>query len=288
MKRFLFVPGLPRCATTSFVQLLDQHEGIFLPKIKEPHFFLPAKENYFMFDRKGRHIPFKKSGFVNSYDEFLANYDGFTENKIFIDGSTLYAVHTNSIDEIARQQDIDPYFIILKRDPFKRAVSHYLYSVSRGEEYRKFDQALHDEQNGKFKYWLLGGYIAGSDSKQCEEKIKKYWGAGRLIVADIDKDDIFSSLFMEKVLSFLGLPSFNFDFNTQANALTYTENPVMKEIRIVMKKVRQLNPSLVDNKITRPLFEKFMKSIPVNKDVYAEYESYRSLYEDMFQKHLQK
>jgi len=40
MKKFLFIPGLPRCATTSFVQVLGQHPDIFLPKMKEPHFFL--------------------------------------------------------------------------------------------------------------------------------------------------------------------------------------------------------------------------------------------------------
>jgi len=282
MKKFLIIPGLPRCATTSFTQILGQHPEIFLPKIKESLYFLPHKNKYYMFNRKGEKVPFDKSGFINTKKEFNANYNGFKDDCIYIDGSTLYASHHDSINEIHKQKDIDPYFIILKRDPFKRAVSHYLYSVSRGEEFRKFDEALNDEKNGLHQNWLLKGYLAGSDSSECEDKIKELWGESRLITVNIDTDNVFSQSFMNQVLANLNLDNFLFDFQETANTLTYATNPVMREIRIIFKRVRQLNPALFDNKFTRVFFNAFMKSIASDKDIYKQYMQYESLYYELF------
>lgn len=282
MKKFLIIPGLPRCATTSFAQVIGQHPDVFLPLIKEPHFFLPQKDNYYMFDRRGKKIPFNKSGFIYTTEAFEANYKNFKSNKVFIDGSTLYVAHTQAIDEIYKQQDIEPFFIILKREPFKRAISHYLYSVSRGEEFRKFDDALQDEKKGLHKQWLLKGYMAGSNSFTCEEKIKAYWGEDHLLTADIDNEDVFSNDFMKKVLNFLDLNTFRFDFSEQANSLSYSDNKFLNEVRILMKRVRQINPLLLDNKLTRKAFNGFMKKMPLKNNVYAEYEMYRDLYNELF------
>jgi len=282
----LIIPGLPRCATTSFSQILSQHPQIFLPKIKEPHYFLPEKSSYYMFNRKGEKVPFDKSGFINTKFNFEENYEGFKSGKIYIDGSTLYAVHHQSIDEIFKQKDINPYFIILKKDPFKRAVSHYLYSVSRGEEFRTFEQALNDEINGLYDKWLLGGYLSGSDSNACEEKIEKLWGNAKFISVDIDKDNVFCQEFMDKILSIFNLNDFSFDFSLMANSLTYTDNRIIKEMRIFFKRVRQVNPILMDNKLTRLFFNAFMKLVPVKKDVYQEYDNYRDLYNKLY--HLKK
>jgi hypothetical protein len=282
MKKFLFIPGLPRCATTSFVQVLGQHPNIFLPKMKEPHFFLRDREQFYLFDKKGNKIPFGRCGFINSEKEFNKNYNQFRDNGIFIDGSTLYSVHPESINQIAAKKDIDPYFIILKRDPFKRAVSHYLYSISRGEEFRSFEEALADERNKKYSKWLLGGYIRGSSLKECEEKIKFHWGTEKLIVADIDNEKVFSKNFMSAVIKLLDLKSFDFNYNIQSNNLVYTENKTIQYLRICFKKARQRNPLMIDNKVTRFLFERFMKLIPDGSDVYRKYEQYKDLYSNYF------
>lgn len=287
MRKFLFIPGLPRCATTSFVQVLSQHPDIFLPKIKEPHFFLPKKEELFMFDRKGNHIPFEKCGFVNTAKSFNENYNNFIDDKVFLDASTLYAVHPASIDEIHNQKDIDPYFIILKRNPFKRALSHYLYSVSRAEEYREFETCLQDELDEKFKNWLLGGYIAGSAPYLCIERIINYWGEERLIIGDLDKDEIFNSVFTDKVLDLLQIQNFSFNYNIQSNSLVVSSNKLFSEIRILLKKIRQINPLLIDNKITRAVFNNFMQLAPADKTKINKYENDANLkqfYMDAFQK----
>jgi hypothetical protein len=287
MRKFLFIPGLPRCATTSFVQVLSQHPHIFLPKIKEPHFFLPNKEQLFMFDRNGNHIPFEKCGFINTAKSFNENYNNFIDDKVFLDASTLYAVHPASIDEIHDQKNIDPYFVILKRHPFKRALSHYLYSVARAEEYREFKTCLQDELDGKFRNWLLGGYIAGSAPNLCIERIINYWGEERLIIGDLDADEIFSSAFTNKVLDLLQLQPFSFNYNVQSNSLVVSSNKLFSEIRILLKKIRQINPLLIDNKFTRTVFNNFMQLAPADKTKINKYENDTNLklfYMNAFQK----
>ena len=38
-KSNLFIVGVPKAGTTTLCDYLNQHSDIFLPKIKEPHFF---------------------------------------------------------------------------------------------------------------------------------------------------------------------------------------------------------------------------------------------------------
>ena len=278
MKRVLVIPGLPRCATTSFAQTLNQHPDIFLPHIKEPHYLLPDKSKYFMFNKAGKKTSFKQSGFVTSEAEWLSLYDNFKEDKVYIDASTLYAVHHGSMDVLHKQKDIDPYFIILTRNPFKRALSHYLYSVSRGEEFRTFEQTLDDELEGKYKDWLLGGYLAGSLSTGCEEKILKYWGSEKLITASIDNENIFGNDFLKTITTMLGIPELEFSTDVHANSLTVTNNKFLSAVRIGMKRVRQINPHVFDNKLTRFVFNKFISNIQSDKDLYKSYAHLETVY----------
>jgi hypothetical protein len=284
MKKFLFIPGLPRCATTSLAQVLGQHPSVYLPKIKEPHYFLPNKNKYYMFDREGNKITFQNSGFLSAKSDFNRNYLHFREAKFFIDGSTLYAANHEAIDQIFKEKDIDPYFIILKRDPFKRALSHFLYSVSRGEEFRTFKRALEDEIDQKYPYWLLKGYLAGSDSSHCENKIIHYWGQSKLLTADIDKNEVFTNQFMRRITDFMCIHHFDFDFTEKANALVYSDNKFMTEIRILLKRIRQLNPAILDNKITRSFFEWFMKKMRTSKNIYEENDVFKDYYNELFYK----
>jgi len=282
MKKFLIIPGLPRCATTSLANVLGKHPQIFLPKIKEPHFFLPDKEAYFMFNRKGKKHSFFKTGFISSIKDFEINYNNFNSEQIFIDGSTLYCVHLEALENLRNFADIDPYFIILRKDPFKRAVSHYLYSISRGEEFRTFDKALQDEVEGKYPKWLWGGYVAGSDSKKCENFIIENWGEHKLLSADIDEDNVFSDDYLRKIFSFLGVDYVSIDTSVKANPLIHIDNPLLMEFRILIKRIRQINPAIFDNRISRKLFNTFMKAVPVRKNAAEELDKFRDLFMDHF------
>ena len=282
MKRFLFIPGLPRCATTSLASMLGQHPQIFLPKIKESHYFLPNKDKYFVFDRKGNRCRSDKYGFISTAHEFEKNYDNFSSDKIYIDGSTLYCVHLEALENIKKTPDIDPYFIILRKDPFKRAVSHYLFSKLRGEEFRPFDEALADEMDGKYPELFLGGYIAGSDSTRCENFIIENWGEDKLLSANIDEEKVFSDDYLKKIFGLLGVEYAQIDTSVKANPLTYITNPFLREFRIFLKGIRALNPRIFDNRVTRTLFNTFMKTVPVKKDAPEDLEQYRDLFMKYF------
>lgn len=283
LNKILFIPGLPRSGTTTLVNTLAQHPQILLPKIKEPHFFMPDKEKLFSFNNKGAKVPFHKNGFVTSWNAYSTNFNDFKDFNVFIDGSTLYSGFSKSLDLINNNKNIDPYFIILKRNPFNRALSHYLYSKSRGEEYRDFDVAINEEVQNKHPNWILKGYLQGSSSNSYEKIIEDLWGRNKLIVLDLEEGNVFSQHIFDKILNFLGLTHFEFEFKSKKNTLIYTNNKFLFQLRLFAKKIRQLSPSWFDNTISRTIYERLIVN-KMNSDtsIYNEYQKFKKLYNNNY------
>lgn len=263
MKKLLIIPGLPRCATTSLVNLLSQHPDIHMPRVKEPHFLIPqaVTERLYAFNADGSKKPFRNCGFITSVEQYKKNIGYYSSQDILIDASTLYSVHTGFLTELVQLEDLDPYFIILKRSPFERAFSHFCFSQSRGEEYRSFKDALQDELAGKTDDWLLGGYLKGSCYRSVEKKIIEAYGREKLLLVDIDETDLLSRELLSKFLMFLNVTDYQFSDQVYCNESGVIDNRVLASLRVVLRQLRQLNPSLIDNRLFRRLFEGFMARV---------------------------
>lgn len=260
-KTLLIVPGLPRCATTSLVNLLYQHPEVFQSPVKEPHFFLSKilDEDYYIYDGI-RKRPYSKSGFLLSEVLYRKNFQNFTcPKKCYIDGSTLYSVHYRSIAEIKKwvDQDWNVKFVVCTREPFDRAVSHYKFSKSRAEEPREFGHALKEEIDGNDK-WLLGGYIKGSSENMVVAEIKKHFGEDSLKIIDIEGRNVFTPALMKSVCQFAGLAEYKFDFNVYDNSSDEIGSATLGAFRIWLRRIRAVNPLLFDNALTRRFFRLFM------------------------------
>jgi hypothetical protein len=175
----------------------------------------------------------------------------------------------------------DPYFIIMNRDPFDRAFSHYKFSLSRGEEFRSFSKALEDERDGKYADWLLGGYVKGSKVGPIKKEVIRCFSESKLMEVDLRESDIFTKDFFRKVCCFLGLQDYEFNFDVYENASGVIENPILNKFRIFFRSLRQHNPYIFDNKITRYFFERFMK-FSVSKDVLKPTDEDRILYMELY------
>jgi hypothetical protein len=264
-KKALFIPGLPRCATTSLVNVLSQRDDIGVGIQKEPHYFIPAKDKERIYSFEGkRKISFKKLGFCESELSYIANYKLLANEDYFIDASTLYSAYPETISEISKYFS-QAKFIILYRSALSRAYSHYSFSKTRGEEYRSFQEALNEEVEGKSNEWLLKGYLAGSRLAPLVREICKSYGAEKFLIIDIEKSDIYSEEVINKIESFLGLQSAEYDFAIYENGSASLSNPLLRWFRKMMRKVRQFNPELVDNKVTRYFFNIFMSLSPKEK-----------------------
>jgi hypothetical protein len=264
----LVIPGLPRCATTSLVNVLSQHPMIFVGVQKEPHYFLPEEVKFksYSLDSNGNRVSFNKLGFCQSLNEYEENYKTLNHSNDgwFIDGSTLYSSHPDSIRVISTSyaKNRNLKFIVAFRESLNRAKSHYSFSLSRGEEYLGFHEALKAERNGVRNNWILNGYLEGGRISPVVEEIVDNFGIESLFLFDLDQVSIFSQDFMDDLCLFLNVNPQKFDFDVYQNGGEIPKGKILKSIRVAMRRVRQLNPRVFDNKFTRYFFNKFMQRIP--------------------------
>ena len=116
---FYFV-GAPKAATTSIFHYLGQHPDLFLPEIKEPHYFScpEVKETYYQVT------------FIDDTEQYLALYNEGT-NRLRGDCSTSYLFSIEAARRIRNCRPDAKIFMIL-RNPIDRAISHYLMDMRFG------------------------------------------------------------------------------------------------------------------------------------------------------------
>ena len=121
-----FVVGAPRCGTTALITILRQHPQVFVPYVKEPHFF-------------GADLTTRR-GFT-SVPEYLQLF-AEAGDRLAIEGSTWYLYSTDAASEI---RDFDPQarIIVMIRNPVDVMHSWHAYAVLLGEEpIEDFEEAL--------------------------------------------------------------------------------------------------------------------------------------------------
>jgi len=150
-----FILGAAKAGTTTLADLLRQHPDVFIPRLKEPE--------YFSYD------PYYRKGF----DWYLRNfYRGAGSCAAVGDATPQYLQHEKVARRIVR--DIPPTghrFIILLRDPVKRAYSWYWHLVREGLESLPFEAALAAEprrvategwaEEGRGRHAYVGGSMYG-------------------------------------------------------------------------------------------------------------------------------
>jgi hypothetical protein len=120
-----FIVGTARCGTTSLCKYLLQCDRVFIPPIKEPHYF-------------GRDLELSYRTTGPEYDSLYAQAPTHACKG---DASTHYLCSRTAAEEIAVYNP-DARIIIGLRDPVERAYSHYLYRVKEHAESRRFEEAI--------------------------------------------------------------------------------------------------------------------------------------------------
>lgn len=121
---FLIV-GAQKCGTTSLHRYLSQHKQIFMPERKEVDFF-GSDESY---DRG-----------IEYYSSFFTSAAGWQK---LGEASPQYMYSLGTAQRIAAHNP-ECRLIMLLREPFERAVSHYKMNLRRGTEKRQFDEVITD------------------------------------------------------------------------------------------------------------------------------------------------
>jgi len=148
-KNIFFCIGAQKAATTTLNDILSNHTDICLPNQKETHFF------------RDDHL------YNKGIEFYIKNFFNINNNtKIVGEIDPEYLYHKNvpkRLHKFFPQSKI----IIMLRNPIYRAFSHYKMIVSRGQETKKFMQAIKTEperikknfmNNVRYSYTSRGYY----------------------------------------------------------------------------------------------------------------------------------
>lgn len=143
-----FVVGAQKCGTTSLHRYLVGHPDIYLPQIKETHFFIDD-EHY-------------AKGFEHHY--LGQHFSGWAGERAVGEVDPDYMYFPYALDRIGNHLDLDELkFIFVLRNPVERAFSHYLMSVRLGHEQLPFDRALEAESDRLKNGFWWGKFFSYKD-----------------------------------------------------------------------------------------------------------------------------
>jgi hypothetical protein len=130
--------GSPKCGTTSLFQYLAQHPSIIPPKTKESYYFNGSNKR--------------------GLKQYLQNYPlkEKMEDKITFDATPGY-IHSKRAPQYINHLFPNMKFIVIMRNPVKRAFSHWSFMHARSKESnllrddRTFEEAVNQELDKKHK-----------------------------------------------------------------------------------------------------------------------------------------
>jgi len=215
-----FIAGAPKAGTTSMYMYLQNIPGIFLSKIKEPHYFALNTPSYPLLnhirDKKEYLELFKKAKNEHAIGEASADY--------LRDPASPKLIH----DTIPNTK-----FIFILRDPITRAFSHYLQNVRVGIETQSFFEALEKCLKIDSRKYPNKGPLyldAGLYAEQLKRYLK-YFDMNQMKILIFEEFIKNPKSSVEEVLDFLNVKSEVPDFAEEAyNPFRIPKNKLAKKI----------------------------------------------------------
>lgn len=170
------IVGTAKAGTTSLYDTLKHHPDIFLPKVKEPHFF------------SGINTPAS----IKTWEEYLQLFGNVKTEKLIGEASVSYlASYKKAIPQIKYYLE-DPKIVIILRNPIDRAYSDYLMDRRKGTEKKDFQHFIDNLDNIYIQY----GYYYN----QVKAYIENFTNVKVLFYENINTD-----FFLNETLSFLSV-----------------------------------------------------------------------------------
>jgi hypothetical protein len=194
-----FIVGAANSGTTSLYGYLKQHPDVFMPALKEPHYFAqltPSRDQRFL-----RTI-------IRDEPAYLRLFHRAQHYRAIGEASPSYLWEPNAPYRIRRAIP-HAKIIILLRDPVERAYSHYLMDVREGLQELPFREALQRDWTQGKKGWSVSHlYI---ELGLYAEQVRRYlevFGPERVLILMFDeltKSALNGKSMVADVLAFLDL-----------------------------------------------------------------------------------
>lgn len=203
-----FIIGAAKAGTTTVFNILKQHPDVYLSEVKEPQFFC-NDEKYNM----------GMNYYINTY------FSGSEKFKARGEATPHYLFYERVAMRIAKHIPIkNQRFVVILRNPIKRAYSLYWNMVAEGIETLGFEEAIDNENNrlnNKYTAKLCSlRYTYVSSSKYAEQvrAYLKYFNKDQFVFIIFEEfiKDIECS--MKSVFDFLGLENIDMiDYDLKSN-----------------------------------------------------------------------
>lgn len=224
--KVFFIIGAPKCGTTSLASWLNEHPQVFLPSIKEPHFFSTDLNN-----RK-----------VKTWNQYNKLFDAASDKQIAGEASTWYMYSEEAIANIEKHYDGVKY-IVMTRNPSEMAFSLFRHNVrTLNEDVDDFSLAWslqEDRNNGTrdiSKYCDDPAYLQYCKACALGDQLERLILSvpvdriHHIALADLKKNP---SAEYEKALSFLGVEKFRIDsFQAENVARSFRSVHLQKLIKL--------------------------------------------------------
>ncbi|OIQ31058.1 MAG: hypothetical protein BM564_02260 [Bacteroidetes bacterium MedPE-SWsnd-G2] len=199
----VIIVGGAKCGTTSLFYYLDQHEQVFAPAEKEPHFFS-------FFNNKPNFSSPADLRTISNIDEYSKLFDKANSGQLLFEASTSYLFDykttISNIKEIYGSDYNKLKIIVLLRNPVDRAWSQYWQFKKFNHEPLSFEESILDpivekrlKENWNYYYDYLG---FGEYYEQVKNYMDHFQDVKVFIQEDFLED---SSTVVKDCVQFLGL-----------------------------------------------------------------------------------
>ena len=221
LPNYMFL-GAAKSATTTYYDILKNHNEVFVPKFKEPHFF--------NFD----------NNFSKGIDWYSQTYFGnVSEEKAIIDFTPTYLYSNLCAERIFNCLGPKMKFVVILRDPVDRAYSHYNHSVRDGHEEKSFIDAINLEakridkfkKNNDFLSELRCSYISQGMYFNMLNSYLKYYNINDFLIINFDEEVIKNiNKTKTKLSDFLNIDLTDLDFNVHSNKSGKSKNKLIQTL----------------------------------------------------------
>ena len=238
-----FIVGAPKCGTTSLYYYLKEHDSVFVPQIKEQHFFSQSEVKDTYYDVY----------FAKTIDEYLDNYKHSKFKKVLVDISPSYLLYKDCADKI-KKFNPDSKVIIILRNPIERAISHYLMDLRIGYANKPLLFYLEDKKSKNYKE-----YVENSLYYEGIKHYKKVFKKNLLVLSF--NDLIYNpNKLMNTIFSFLNLENIELDSFKKYN--TYAQ-----PTSLILYFLRKLNLYNSTKMLIPNFLKDHVKNLLVNKNI---------------------
>ena len=193
-----FIVGAVKSGTTSLYAYLAQHPDVFMPAIKEPHFFAQAQPS-----AEQRYLV----TVINDRSAYLRLFRKARGFRAIGDASPSYLWDPQAPYRI-RQVVPEARIVILLRDPVERAFAHYLMDFHEGVQDLPFYEALKRDMGRARKGWGVSQLYV--ELGQYADQVARYldvFGPPQVQVLLFNELQQDARLVVERTVRFLALPA---------------------------------------------------------------------------------